>query len=1028
MPVLDLEDFLKRDSPKQPAVDSDSSAKPAQEAGPASVQKETFEKPAETGLQEDYLSLGRKTESLRLDLAQLKEKVARLEASAQAELKQAKAAQASASTTGPGMPLPDLDSLKARLASLDEFRKRQEEIQSKVLSDVNSLKSGAQKPGALADDAGSPPVGLELQKLGIETVGISARLKLLEVSFEEQKAAAGREKDILASLDQFARRMDSLEGKLSSKIEISPDQFISKSQFDKYSRMVDLDRQQIRQSIDGANESVAQLSATLERAQMAAKAAQRAGFLPAAIEPLQARVDYLEAKFADQSRQLETIIEKTGAEAIERYSKELEATRSEVASNYQQVKDVEKLLSGQSMKMQEIFGEIQKNLVEYRATSDVINSTHDAVLRDIASLKAEHERNIAEYHQLASGLSQKVAELSGEVARRKDGASLSSADSARLEQAASGLAMVTAKIAHLEKLEQELSLLPNFVSKAELDSTKAAVDVQISAAKAEVEKRVGEAEARIAAPREDWGAPSQLKADFEKLSAAFDSLSSKVSAVEGGRDALEGRVTKLGEMVRAASENPSAPADRLRAFEKELRRLSDEFEDSRSRRDDGKALNLGVSELSDKVSRLGAKAEESAKALSGRLESAEGALAGVARRQDEESANNASLFRSITSGYAALKESAEAQKASWESAKAELLSLASKPPHEAAGDVRQKAIESRVEELSGRVDSLQHLSEAELAKKEEELSELEKREADAIEQLRPSLERVEALQKKIEADRGEMEESIKGLKHRIIDLDAKLFAFYHKSRVMERQESLQAPAPDAAAPQQRPYGLESELSELEKAIVELEANLSSTSRELGGMAAEAEAVVKVVEPPEAQSTGKTQAADIEKEAKGNGQQVQKIGGVEVQESESPVGEVSAKQVAKEALVQAATTMAPPRKPSMLDIPPDESGVYARLSRQFRAQKAAQLKAMQDEQEAKLAPVEPQTSADRMAMDLMDELREKLLGDRTGAKTTSRGDAATGAPAGQTGGTNVAPEENAAEVPGTTGQATPTAEG
>ncbi len=354
---------------------------------------------------EELLKEGGETASL------LQARLSALEKANAATLAKADQAVAVITALRPDRFLAEVERVKAQIAYLEEYKKSAEGREQVIAEELQQLKAKSlAAPPAPAFVRAEIPAefGASIHQLERETIGLGGRLRTVEEANSQLRSWAEREKDYFLKVDQDSIRLGDLERKVALKSELPVDQMVFRAQFDKYVRMADLDRHQLKVSVEDVEATVAGLSASVERV---IAMARRSGSSSAPeLEPLQAKIDYLESKYFEQSKFLEELKAQGGTEAVEKYSKELERTRSEVSANYEQVKQVEKLLSNQSQRMQEVFAEIQKNLAEYKTTSDMLNSTHDAVLSDIGFLKSEHERKISEYHSVTASLEQHVNE------------------------------------------------------------------------------------------------------------------------------------------------------------------------------------------------------------------------------------------------------------------------------------------------------------------------------------------------------------------------------------------------------------------------------------------------------------------------------------------------------------------------------------------------------------------------------------------------------------------------------------------
>jgi len=407
MPVLDLDDFLKKSAPQKatepqaPQASAGPSAKPVEQS-PFAAFTGAGQQAATNAVAGDLLDFRQKTEgslsSIGQDFLKLSGRVSTLERNADAS--QAKTEQL--------------------ISIIDRVQpdKISSEI-SEIRSQLSSLKSAGSATPAMQDVGGGvrvsgPDVSGAVRRLETEYIEMSSKLRPMEVALEQLKAWADRDKDYFIKTDDAHNKLSELERKIALKSDYPSEQIMSRAQFEKYSKMADMDRQQLRLSVDSLRDTVSQVSASVDR--LNSMAAGGHSFYPGA----QAAPSGLEFKVLEHDKAIAELraTAGTGASAggLEKYSQELEKTRAEVSANYEQVKAVEKLLTAQSNKMQAVFSEIQKNLSENKLTSDTISSTHEAVLHDISSLKAEHEHGIDDYRRIASELSQKVEQNARAVA------------------------------------------------------------------------------------------------------------------------------------------------------------------------------------------------------------------------------------------------------------------------------------------------------------------------------------------------------------------------------------------------------------------------------------------------------------------------------------------------------------------------------------------------------------------------------------------------------------------------------------
>jgi len=408
MPVLDLDDFLKKSAPQKatgpqaPQASASPAAKPVEQS-PFAAFTGAGQQAATNAVAGDLLDFRQKTEgslsSIGQDFLKLSGRVSTLERNADAS--QAKTEQL--------------------ISIIDRVQpdKISSEI-SDIRSQLSSLKSaGSAATPAMQDVGGGvrvsgPDVSGAVRRLETEYIEMSSKLRPMEVALEQLKAWADRDKDYFIKTDDAHNKLSELERKIALKSDYPSEQIMSRAQFEKYSKMADMDRQQLRLSVDSLRDTVSQVSASVDR--LNSMAAGGHSFYPGA----SAAPSGLEFKVLEHDKAIAELRATAGAGAsaggLEKYSQELEKTRAEVSANYEQVKAVEKLLTAQSNKMQAVFSEIQKNLSENKLTSDTISSTHEAVLHDISALKAEHEHGIEDYRRIASELSQKVEQNARAVA------------------------------------------------------------------------------------------------------------------------------------------------------------------------------------------------------------------------------------------------------------------------------------------------------------------------------------------------------------------------------------------------------------------------------------------------------------------------------------------------------------------------------------------------------------------------------------------------------------------------------------
>jgi chromosome segregation ATPase len=490
MPVLDLDDFLKKNAAQkdqaQPAQAPPGPAAKDQGQGPFAAFGGRAQQPAEPAAAAEFADFRQKTDAalsgVGQDFLKLSARVLALERNAGAA--QAKTEQL--------------------IAAIDRI---QPDKISAEIADVRSQLSSARPPGAPMQDAGGgvrvsgPDVSGAVRRLETEYIEMSSKLRPMEVALEQLKSWAERDKDYFIKTDEAHNKLAELERKIALKSDFPSEQIMSRAQFEKYSKMADLDRQQLRLSVDSLRDTVSQVSASVDR--LNSLAAGGAAAYQAAQQP------------AD----------------LDKYSKELEKTRAEVAANYEQVKAVERLLTAQSNKMQAVFSEIQKNLSEYKLTSDTINSTHDAVLRDISSLKAEHERGIEDYRRIAAELSQKVEQNARAVSEMH--LMINGLQYAASQPGAARFAGGEPQDAGAFRSEQRRLLdETNDLSAKVADLSKKAAAFQEQAAKiAHLEEAAARAE------RAAKGAEANNAAMFANITAGFSELKRRMDGTPGGQAA-----------------------------------------------------------------------------------------------------------------------------------------------------------------------------------------------------------------------------------------------------------------------------------------------------------------------------------------------------------------------------------------------------------------------------------------------------------------------------------------------------------
>ncbi|MFA6329592.1 MAG: hypothetical protein WCX64_02815 [Candidatus Micrarchaeia archaeon] len=403
MPVLDLDDFLKKNASQnagaQQVPASSPAAKPADQS-PFAAFTGGSQQNATNAVAGDLLDFRQKTEgslaSIGQDFLKLSGRVTALERNADASQARTEQLISIIDRVQPDRLTSEISDIRAQLSGL----------RTAGTAATQTAGSGAGVPGP-------EPTGA-VRRLETEYIELSSRLRPMEVALEQLKAWADRDKDYFIKTDEAHNKLAELERKIALKSDYPSEQIMSRAQFDKYSKMADMDRQQMRLSVDSLRDTVSQVSASVDRLNSVAAGGHSfySGASPASAG--------LEAKVLEHEKILAELRAGAGTGAgtagLEQYSKELEKTRAEVSANYEQVKAVERLLTAQSNKMQAVFSEIQKNLSEYKLTSDTINSTHEAVLHDISELKVEHEHGIDDYRKIAAELSQKVEQNARAVA------------------------------------------------------------------------------------------------------------------------------------------------------------------------------------------------------------------------------------------------------------------------------------------------------------------------------------------------------------------------------------------------------------------------------------------------------------------------------------------------------------------------------------------------------------------------------------------------------------------------------------
>jgi len=627
MPVLDLDDFLKKNAsqkatePQAPQASASPAAKPAEQS-PFAAFTGAGQQAATNAVAGDLLDFRQKTEnalsSIGQDFLKLSGRVSALERNT--ESSQAKTEQL--------------------IAIIDRVQpdKISSEI-SEIRSQLSSIKSAGPAATPAMQDAGSgvrvsgTDVSGAVRRLETEYIEMSSKLRPMEVALEQLKAWADRDKDYFIKTDEAHNKLSELERKIALKSDYPSEQIMSRAQFEKYSKMADMDRQQLRLSVDSLRDTVSQVSASVDR--LNSMAAGGHSFYPGA----QAAPSGLEFKVLEHDKAIAELRATAGAGAsaggLEKYSQELEKTRAEVSANYEQVKAVEKLLTAQSNKMQAVFSEIQKNLSENKLTSDTISSTHEAVLHDISALKAEHEHGIEDYRRIAAELSQKVEQNARAVSEMhlminglqyeatKAGASgikpmhseltapdagYAHAEQKRLLDETNALAATVAELAkkaeEFQKQAAKIASMEESVLKVEQkvkdsDANNAAMFANITTGFSELKKRLENAPGS-SGPAQDPSRVAVIEKGFvdlgEKVNAIehdnatlFANLSKSVSRLKAQVDSLQS-ATPLSHEVTATADGKvtfapaqvaiaqAAPADntlllRIDALEKSLSSL-----------------------------------------------------------------------------------------------------------------------------------------------------------------------------------------------------------------------------------------------------------------------------------------------------------------------------------------------------------------------------------------------------------------------------------------------------------------------
>ena len=399
MPVLDLDDFLKKSAPQkntEPQAPAAGTPKPAEQS-PFAAFTGNSQQNATNAVAGDLIDFRQKTEnslsSIGQDFLKLSGRVSTLERNAGASQAKTEQLIAIIDRVQPDKIGSELSDIRSQLSSL-----KATSVPAQAAPAMQDAGNGVRVSGPDASGA--------VRRLETEYIELSSKLRPMEVALEQLKAWADRDKDYFIKTDDAHNKLSELERKIALKSDYPAEQIMSRAQFEKYSKMADMDRQQLRLSVDSLRDTVSQVSASVDR--LNSMAAGGHPFYPGATS----QSGGLEFKVLEHDKAIAELRASAGSGAsagsLEKYSQELEKTRAEVSANYEQVKAVEKLLTAQSNKMQAVFSEIQRNLSENKLTSDTISSTHEAVLHDISSLKTEHEHGIEDYRRIAAELSQKV--------------------------------------------------------------------------------------------------------------------------------------------------------------------------------------------------------------------------------------------------------------------------------------------------------------------------------------------------------------------------------------------------------------------------------------------------------------------------------------------------------------------------------------------------------------------------------------------------------------------------------------------
>jgi len=549
MPVLDLDDFLKKNASQKQGEpqaflgpSAASTAKPADQS-PFAAFTGSGQQAATNAVAGDLLDFRQKTEgalsTIGQDFLKLSGRVTTLERNAGAAQAKTEQLIAIIDRVQPDKLGSEISDIRSQLSSL-KATSTQAALPATAISDASG---GARVSGA--DVSGS------VRRLETEYIEMSSKLRPMEVALEQLKAWADRDRDYFIKTDDAHNKLAELERKIALKSDYPSEQIMSRAQFEKYSKMADMDRQQLRLSVDSLRDTVSQVSASVDR--LNSMAAGGHSIYPGA-QPAG-----LEARVLEHEKAINEIRAGAGNAGLEKYSQELEKTRAEVSANYEQVKAVERLLTAQSNKMQAVFSEIQKNLTEYKLTSDTINSTHEAVLHDISSLKAEHEHGIEDYRKIAADLSQKVEQNARAVAEMHlmiNGLQYEAKSGSSPRLPSSEVPDSSSARAEQKRLLEETNALSATVA----DLAKKAAEFQEQSAKISsmeeavlrVEHKVNDSDANNAAMF------ANITTGFSELKKRMENVSGSPAALDSARMAVvEKGVADLGEKV-VSIENDNA--------------------------------------------------------------------------------------------------------------------------------------------------------------------------------------------------------------------------------------------------------------------------------------------------------------------------------------------------------------------------------------------------------------------------------------------------------------------------------------